>query len=390
MVNTQKTRVLHLIKTLGLGGAESNLCNLIQFFDPERFETHIGYSFGGVLEKRFIESGARLFKFADKNHKIKSPASLTIIARLVAYVFKNNIQIIHTHNFNAHIWGMIAAKLTGAKIIEHVHDFRYLDRGEYKKRRGEVSQYKFIKYFKNCSDIVIVLTKQNADYLLTHKFCRQDQIRIIRNGIPVLDAPKPDAAAAGLLKQKLGLNQDARVILSSCRIAPEKNVDLILRIAPAVRKACANAVFLVSGDGPLLEEFKSVIKAQGLEDSVKMIGFYQQIDNLLGISDLFLLPSFLELHSIAILEAMNAKVTVIVSKDVGCNGDFINNRKNGVLLDPFVDAGWAEATIGLLQDSQLRKRIGENGYQYCQENFNIKNVAEKIQNIYGELGKKSG
>lgn len=385
----QKIRILHIIKTLNLGGAETNLCNLVQMIDLSQFEIHVGYSFGGVLEDKFIESGARLFKFADKNHKIKSPASLIIVARLAVYVLKNKIQIIHTHNFNAHIWGVIAAKLTGAKIIEHVHDFRYLDPVEYKKRRGEVLQYKFIKYFKNCSDIVIVLTRQNADFLLTHKFCSQDRIRIIRNGIPVLDAPKPDAAEAALLKQKFGLNQDAMVILSSCRIAYEKNVDLILRIAPAVRKACANAVFLISGDGPLLEEFKRMIRDQGLEDSVKMIGFYQQIDNLLGISELFLLPSFLELHSIAILEAMNAKVPVIVSKDAGCNSDFINNRQNGVLLDPFVDAGWAEAIIGLLQDSQLRKRIGENGYQYCRENFNIKNVAEKIQNIYGELTKKT-
>jgi glycosyltransferase involved in cell wall biosynthesis len=239
------------------------------------------------------------------------------------------------------------------------------------------------------SDMVIVLTKQNYDFLLNNKLYEKNKIRIIQNGIPILNEVKSYTEKKVLLKRKLNIGDDDLVILTSCRIVAEKNVDLILRIAPKIKNEYGKVVFIIAGDGPLLEEFKERIITEKLENTIIMNGFYAKVNDLLGISDLFLLPSFLELHSIAVLEAMNAKVPLVISKDVGCNNEFINNWENGILLDPFVDEQWTKAIINLLQDSQLRKKIGEQGYQYCTENFNIKNVAKKIENIYRELTNKS-
>jgi len=383
-----KIKVLHLIKTLNLGGAETNLFNLVRAINSECFEIHIGYSLGGELEKRFKENGIKLFKFAQRNCKIKSFASIAIILRLVIYILKNRIQILQTHSFNAHIWGVIAARLTKARIIEHVHDFRYLEPDDYKRRRGTVTQYKYIKLFKKMSDIVIVLTKQNYDFLLQNKFCGKNQVRRIQNGIPILAEMDYNKELKKTLKNKLNILEDYSVILASCRIVPEKNIDLIFRIAPIVKRENLNVVFIISGNGPLFEKFKLECKELKLDDTIKMIGFYPQIHELLSITDIFLSPSFLELHSIAMLEALSVKVPVVVSKNVGCNEEFINNWENGVLLDPFSDAGWAEAIIKLLKDGKLRTRLGEKGYETCVENFDIKNVARKIENIYVELARK--
>jgi glycosyltransferase involved in cell wall biosynthesis len=385
----QKIRILHIIKTLNLGGAEANLINLAQAIDSNQFEIHVGYSSRGELEGRFRESGIKLFKFSQGDHKIKSLASLAIILRLVKYILKNKIQIVQTHSFNAHVWALIAAKLTGVKIIEHVHDFRYLEPVEFKRRRGTATQYKYIKYFKNMSDIVIVLTKQNYDFLLNNRFYDKNQVRRIQNGMFIPDKAEFNIEARISLKRKLNIGDDDLVIMTSCRIAAEKNIDLVFRIALKIKNKYERAVFVIAGDGPLLGEFKERIKTEGMENTIRMVGFYDKTNDLLGISDLFLLPSFLELHSIAVLEAMKAKVPLVISKDVGCNNEFITNWQNGVLLDPFVDEGWAEAIIRLLKDSELRKKIGENGYKYCTENFNIKDVAGKIENIYRELTNKT-
>ena len=102
---------------------------------------------------------------------------------------------------------------------------------------------------------------------------------------------------------------------------------------------------------------------------------------------MFLLPSFLELHSIAILEAMSMKVPVVISQDVGCNSEFIDQWTNGVLLDPFKDEGWAQALIKLLEDSQLRRKIGDNGYQTCLRKFNIQDAAVRFEKLYKDLSK---
>ena len=123
----EKIRVLHLIKTLNLGGAEKNLYNLVNSFNSNRVETHVGFSYGGEFEEEFRKSGVRLFRFSDTKDKIKSLKSFSIIFQLVKFIIANRIQIIHTHCFSTLIWGAIAAKLTGRKLLEHVHDSRYVD-----------------------------------------------------------------------------------------------------------------------------------------------------------------------------------------------------------------------------------------------------------------------
>ena len=119
-------RVLHVIKTLSLGGAETNLLNLADALDSNSVESHVAYSFGGEIEQRFKKKGLRLFKYAEDANKVKSFASFAIIRRLMSYIRKNKIDIVHTHLFNAHLWGGTAAKFTGRKLVEHVHDFRYI------------------------------------------------------------------------------------------------------------------------------------------------------------------------------------------------------------------------------------------------------------------------
>src|ERR1700733_13439104 len=156
-----KIKILHIIKTLNLGGAEVNLLNLVQATDSNRFELHAAYSSGGELEDKFKKAGVRLFKFADRDHKVKSLATFGIIMRLVNYLRSNQIDIVHTHTFSAQLWGAVAAKLAGCKIVEHVHDFRYLDPLDFARRRGFNNQYKFVHKFRNISDRVVVLTHQN-------------------------------------------------------------------------------------------------------------------------------------------------------------------------------------------------------------------------------------
>lgn len=374
-------KVLHLIKTLGLGGAETNLLNLIRTFDARSIESHVAYSRGGEVEDRFVRAGAKLFKYASQDHKIKSAATLGIVGRLASYIRKQDIRIVHTHNFNAHVWGLLAAKLSGAKLIEHVHDFRYLDPREYMRRHGNVAQYRTIRYFKGRSDRVVVLTKQNREFLLSNRFYPAERVLEIRNGIPLTAARSPVPG----LKERFRLSADSLVVLTPARMAEEKNIGLIVDIARDVISHCPEARFVIAGDGPLLEEMKRRVDSKGLEEYVRFIGYFDDIESLLPLTDVFLLPSFLELHSIAILEAMKAGVPVVVSRDVGCNSEFIEDGSNGMLRDPFTREGWAGALVALLKDETARKAMGERGREYCRRHFDIQDTAARFKKLYAEL-----
>lgn len=380
-----KIKVLHIIKTLNLGGAEVNLLNLLATFDKNRFECHVAYSFGGELESKFKELGAILFKYSAQDNKVKSLETFNIVRRLVGYIIKNKIDIIHTHNFSAHLWGCMAGKISGCKIVEHVHDFRYLDPEDFAKRRGFNNQYKFVKRLRNVSDRVIVLTKQNQDYLIDQKIYSPERIREFQNGIFLDEAPVQDLAIRTNCISKYHLPNSAAVILTPVRLAPEKNVDLILRIAPKVIKECPDACFLIAGDGPLYKEIELEIRRNNLQNNVKLIGYHPDIKHILRTTDVLLLPSFLELHSIAILEATSLAVPVVISSNVGCNSEFVQNWQNGVLLDPFKDEGWAEALIRLIKDKELAKEIGRAGYNVCCSQFDIYRTIKNIERLYAEL-----
>ncbi|OGR85668.1 MAG: hypothetical protein A2901_07840 [Elusimicrobia bacterium RIFCSPLOWO2_01_FULL_54_10] len=384
-MSQNKIKVLHVIKTLSLGGAETNLYNLVQATDTDHFEVHVAYSFGGEIESRFKAGGIKLFKYADGQHKIKSLASVVIILRLAWYILRNNIQIVHTHIFNAHVWGSLSAKLTGRKIVEHVHDFRYMDAKTFSDRRGMGTQFRFARYFKNLSDIVIVLTQETRDFIVKNRYHPAHRIKEIKNGIPLNTFGSSRTYDTKSLRKKFNIPKESFVMLTSARMSAEKNLDIFFQIAPEISKRIPHALFVISGSGPLLEESLEQCMEMGLEKNLRFSGFYPNVDELLAVSDLFILPSFLELHSISILEAMSMKVPVLVSKDVGCHNEFIETWRNGVLLDPHNADEWTEAILRLHNDKDLRLKIGQNGFETCSDQFNIKKISKKIGDVYAEL-----
>ncbi|MBF0485073.1 MAG: glycosyltransferase family 4 protein [Candidatus Omnitrophica bacterium] len=381
----KKMRVLHIIKTLDLGGAETNLLNLAEALDSTRVETFVAYSSGGALEERFKKAGVKLFKFSEKDHKIKSFATFGIIRKLSRFIHQEKIDIVHTHTFSAHIWGGLAAKLSGVRLLEHVHDFRYFEPEEFIRRRGMNKQFKFVHYLKNFSDRVVVLTQKNIEFIAQHHLYLPARVRELHNGIFLPKQCAKDAAMAEAWREKLGIAPGSFVILTVARLSPEKNVDLIVRIAPQVIAENSQAVFVIAGDGPLLSFFQDQVQDKGLSRNIRFVGFVDDVRGLLNLADVFLLPSFMELHSIAVLEAMSVGAAIVISRDVGCHNEFITDRQNGVLLDPFSDEGWASALIWLMRDPQARKDMGRSAFKTCQERFDIHGTARRFEEIYAEL-----
>ncbi len=377
----KKTQVLHVIKTLSLGGAETNLLNLANALIPQQVESHVAYSWGGEIEERFKANGVRLFKYADASHKIKSLSTVGIVARLAKYILKNKIEIVHTHVFNAHVWAGMAARLTGRKVVEHVHDFRYIGQADREWGGCYINQFRYAEKVSKLSDAVIVLTEQNKEFIIQNRLHPEDEVWLIRNGISM------DYSAKSQVNErvKLGIQPDRKIFLTPARMSSEKNIDLLFRVVPRVTQECPEVVFVVAGDGPLLDNYRKRVLDEGLKDRLMFIGFHPNIRNLLAHCDAMILPSFLELHPISILEALSMKVPVMISKNVGCNSEVFANGVNGVLRDPSHPDKWADTLIEWSRNSDRRRLLGENGFRLCQEQFDIKKTAIQIKELYAQL-----
>lgn len=382
-----QVKVLHVIKTLGLGGAETNLLNLVRSLNTAKVQCHVGYSGSGQLREQFRSSGSALTQYARNEHRIKSLTTFAIVRRLVRYIRQHQIDIVHTHNFSAHVWGLLASRITGIPVIEHVHDQRYTSRAELIRGFGSIAQYRYARFFRNQADRVVVLTRRSAEEVIRQRLAAPERVVVLRNGIPLSDRI---TKGRGTIRQELGIPSNAIVILTCARIEPAKNIQLILRIAAAVKRAVPSLVFVVAGSGSHLDAYRHQCKADGLESLIRLVGYRTDIESLMAASEIFLLPSFLELHSIAVLEALRMQLPVVISSQVGCNDEMIKSGWNGYLCDPYKDHQWITALTDLANSAESRDRIGRNGQATCREQFDIRSTVAKFEELYFELALGAG
>ncbi len=371
-------KVLHIIKTLNLGGAESNLYHLLES-GGGLAQSHIAYSYGGAFEANFLKlQKTSFFKYASKPYKIKSFASLGIIYKLARYIRENDIKIVHTHNYNGHIWGLMAAKLVGAKVVEHVHDFRYEEADYLRERNVRPGQFNQAVFFGKMSDRIIVLTENNKNYLLK-RGVSANKIKILRNGIQLTEQQRINRSD---IKASLSLSPNKKIVLFAARISPEKNTKTVIQIAENIQSE--DVLFIIAGDGPEKAELEAHLSVEA-KNRVKFIGFYPHVTELLAITDVFIQPTLLELHSITMLEAMKMSVPALVSKHVGCNDDFVTDGVNGILLDPLDAEVWAQEISELLVNPEKAKKIGNEGRGLVEKECDIRQTAQRLEKIYEEL-----
>ena len=157
-----------------------------------------------------------------------------------------------------------------------------------------------------------------------------------------------------------------------------------LRLIEAVKNVNNDKIkYLICGQGPLEEEYKKKIKEFNLESKVKLLGFRKDIPSILSCVDCFMMPSYREGLSKAMMEAMAYGLPVIASKIRG-NIDLVGENEGGILVSPFETEAFSEAIELLSNDKELNERFQKRNLEFIQ-NFAEEKVLEQINTIVGEI-----
>jgi glycosyltransferase involved in cell wall biosynthesis len=215
---------------------------------------------------------------------------------------------------------------------------------------------------------------------------RPKNMVIVPNGMKLSEYE--NLPVKGLFRAKHNISADQKMVLFMGRLNIKKGLDLLLPAFLQVHEALPDAVLILAGpDDGYLTETEQFIKKNGLGSKVKLVGMLTDTvkKEALSDADIFVLPSYSEGFSIAVLEAMTSKVPALVSDRVGF-GDYIK-KYNAAYLTPLTTEGVATGLLKILQDRHYANDLAKSAYSMVTENFDIKVVANQLLEEYKKVKK---
>lgn len=157
--------------------------------------------------------------------------------------------------------------------------------------------------------------------------------------------------------------QFENIILMASRITIEKNIKMAVKAMRNITKRFGKTGLIIVGDGPLKKNYELRIKNYGLENKIIMEPWSDELPSYYKTSDIFLNTSNYEGYGRTIVEAL-ASGTPVITTDVGCASDVINNGKNGIIIPVKGRKELESSLVEFLGDPDFRKKLKKGASEY--------------------------
>ena len=233
------------------------------------------------------------------------------------------------------------------------------------------------------ASIIVTISKYSVEKIQHYYDVDPEKIRIVPNGVDV-EVFKPLENQTELKKQ-FGLGQGICILFVG-NLIPRKGLPILTEAAKKIVKNQPEAKFLIAGEGPLKNYLMKTIQDAKLTNNFRFLGRVSEklLPALYNCSDVFVLPSIQEGQGIVLLEAQ-ASGKPVVGFDIGGVREAVQNGETGLLVKGEESDAFADSLIKLLDDRDLRQRMGVNGRKFVVENFTWDISAQKMLRVYREV-----
>lgn len=347
----------------------SHICQFhlphMQHLQEQGWEVHVA-----AHDNLAVKNGLQL-KYCDKfietpfSRSPRSPDNLKAYKQLKKLLAEEHYDVILCNTPMGGIVSRLAAKKTrkqGTKVIYMAHGFHFY-KGSSKK--AWLVFYPIEKYMAKKCDLLITINKE--DYALAQeKFGKRTKVAHI-HGVGVDEKRYHPATPEEQLAMRKaeGLSPEDFVILCTGELNENKNQKTLISAAAQLKDKIPNLKVLLAGNGPKEQELREQIRAEGLEDVVKLLGYRTDLEKVVPAVDLVVSCSKREGMPLNIIEAMLCKKPVVASHNRG-HDELVQEGATGVLLSPTDVSGFASAISSLAQDAAQRWKMGEAAYDWIQ------------------------
>jgi glycosyltransferase involved in cell wall biosynthesis len=301
--------------------------------------------------------------------------------KIMKLIRKIKPDVLHTHSSKAGFIGRIAGRIAGVNVVVHMpHGHIFYGYFSSFKARLFIFLEKIAALF---ADKILTLTEIEKKDYIQEKIAEENKIVTIPCGIDI----DRYALSGSTIRDEFGISPDKPVIGWVGRTEPVKGCEFFLKACCLIKKEMPSARFLLVGEGALKEEMEALAQSLGITEEVIFAGYRTDMPEIMNSIDLLLHTPLNEGLGRVLLEAMTCEKP-IVSANVGGIPEIIEHEMEGLLVPAEDHVSMAEATLKVLKDPELAKRLGQAGKKKAM-NFSTENMVRKINCLYNESHDKS-
>jgi glycosyltransferase involved in cell wall biosynthesis len=308
-----------------------------------------------------------------------STADLRAAASFAGIVRRIRPDLIHAHSSKAGaVARLVKLRHPRVPVVYTAHGFAFA--GHFRFRAERLAYREAERALGRLTDRLVCVCEEEAR--LARLVSPADRVRVVYNGVP----PAPDAPLDPSID---ALRRHGPVVCTLGLMRPGKGLETLIDAVPAVLASHPTAQFAIWGNGP---ETKALIERARLRGVARAVHFLGPTDAPLAAlrgAALFVMPSWRESFPYVVLEAMSAGLP-IVSTDVGGVREAIADGRDGMLVAPGDPAALGRAMVTMLDDANLRTRLGVAARDRVAREFTRRAMLADLSDLYTQILKVDG
>jgi glycosyltransferase involved in cell wall biosynthesis len=375
-----RVKILHLIDSGGLYGAEKMLLSLVQEQLKQGLEPMILSAGEPGIDEKPIEAEARNKGLPITPWRMKPGLNLKESWKILKWAKGNGYDLLHSHGFKFNVLlGIYPEKFRRIPMTATLHGYVHAP------RFSKLWLYECLDRLaiRRMSGVVLVAEAMKKEF---SESLSAERTEVISNG---LNIPELEELSSAPLDGPLESFVDTHdpIILGVGRLSKEKGFDRLIEAFPTIKKKYPKAGLVIVGEGTLRKSFERLVQDLGVKESVLMPGYCNKVPALLARSRVVVMPSLTEGLPITLLEAMALKTPVIATA-VGEIPKVLGNGSGGELLKDGNPETIVQAIGTYLSDTKGHSRQIVWACQTIRERYSSETMADRYLDFYNRALKR--
>jgi L-malate glycosyltransferase len=368
----RRLRVVTLIDNPDItGGGERMAVTIALRLDPTRFDRILCATRevpGPKFDLELREAGTRVISL-----ERRSRAELSAWWPLVSLLRRERVDILHAHKFGSNVWGTVIGRLARVPVVI-AHEQTW-GPAEFSPAGQSFRAFMDREVIGRGVDLFFAVSRADRRRMVQLEGVDGRRICVLPNAVPPVRPTGHDVRA------EFGIAPGAAVVGTVCQLRPQKALDLLVSAAGHLRPEFPDLRVLIAGDGAERAQLEQQIRAEGLEETVLLLGTRTDVPDVIAAFDVAVCCSNYEGTPLSVMEYMGTGKPVVATR-VGGVPELIEDGVHGLLCEVGDVTGLAAAVAELLRDPKRRARMGERGRERQGQEFDLDTAVRRVEELY--------